>query len=249
MDWITDPQAWIALATLTALEIILGIDNIIFISILSGRLPEREQGRARNLGLALAMILRILLLASLSWLSGLTATLFTVQEHAVTARDLILLGGGLFLLGKATFEIHHNLEGVEGEKGSGPSATFLSVIAQILVLDAVFSLDSVITAIGMAEQLAVMVIAIVIAVIIMMVAAKPLSDFVEAHPTVKMLALSFLLLVGMSLVAEGFGQHIPKGYLYFAISFSVFVEILNLKIRKKLAPKPVQLRKRMIHEV
>ncbi len=245
MDWITDPQAWVALATLTALEVVLGIDNIIFISVLSSRVPERQRARTRTVGLAGAMITRIALLASLSWLSGLTATLFEAMGHAVAARDLILLGGGLFLLGKATFEIHHNLEGVGERRKAGPSATVLSAIFQIMILDIVFSLDSVITAIGMADHLSVMVIAIVVAIIVMMVAAGPISDFVEVHPTVKMLALSFLLLVGMSLVAEGFGQHIPKGYMYFAICFSVFVEMLNLRIRgrREGRPEPVRLRR------
>lgn len=248
MDWIAQPQAWIALATLTALEIILGIDNIIFISVMSGRLPRGRRGRARTVGLALAMITRIALLASLAWLSGLTTALFTALGHAVTARDLILFTGGLFLLGKATFEIHHNLEGVEERQKRLPSATFFSVIIQIMLLDIVFSLDSVITAIGMAEHLLVMIIAIIIAVCVMMVAAGPISNFVDAHPTVKMLALSFLLLVGMSLVAEGFGQHIPKGYMYFAMSFSVFVEMLNLRIRRRVAPEPVRLRRHMTPE-
>jgi predicted tellurium resistance membrane protein TerC len=243
MEWITDPQAWIALATLTVLEIVLGIDNIIFISVMAGRLPEGQQARARTLGLALAMIIRIALLASIAWLAGLTAELFSIFDLTFTARDLILLCGGLFLLGKATFEIHHNLEGPEDGKKGAISATFLSTIIQILLLDAIFSLDSVITAIGMADHLMVMVIAIVIAVCVMMLAAGSISRFVEAHPTVKMLALSFLLLVGMSLVAEGFGQHIPKGYLYFAMCFSVFVEMLNLRIRRKAVPEPIRLRR------
>jgi len=246
LDWITDPQAWIALGTLTALEIVLGIDNIIFISILSGRLPKEKRGRARTLGLAMAMISRIALLASLAWLSRLTTEIFAVAEHAVTARDLILFTGGLFLLGKATFEIHHNLEGEEEEHGRGVAVSFASVIAQIMVLDIVFSLDSVITAIGMAEHLPVMVAAVVIAVLVMMVAAGPISDFVEDHPTIKILALSFLLLVGMSLVAEGFGQHLPKGYIYFAMGFSVFVEMLNLRMRKdSWESPPVRLRHRI----
>ena len=245
MDWITDPQAWIALGTLTALEIVLGIDNIIFISILSGRLPKEKRGRARTLGLAMAMISRIALLASLAWLSRLTTEIFAVAGHVVTARDLILFTGGLFLLGKATFEIHHNLEGEE-EHGRGVAVSFASVIAQIMVLDIVFSLDSVITAIGMAEHLPVMVAAVVIAVLVMMVAAGPISDFVEDHPTIKILALSFLLLVGMSLVAEGFGQHLPKGYIYFAMGFSVFVEMLNLRMRKdSWESPPVRLRQRI----
>jgi predicted tellurium resistance membrane protein TerC len=244
-EWITEPSAWVALATLTALEIVLGIDNIIFISILSGKLPDEQRARGRTIGLAAAMIMRIALLASLAWLSHLTVDLFSLFGHAVTARDLILLVGGLFLLGKATMEIHHNLEGKAEIQRPGPSATFASVIAQIMVLDIVFSLDSVITAIGMAEHLPVMVAAVVIAVAVMMVAAGPISNFVEEHPTIKMLALSFLLLVGMALVADGLGQHIPKGYIYFAMGFSVFVEMLNLRIRDAREGEPVRLRRRM----
>jgi len=244
MSWITDPQAWIALATLTALEIVLGIDNIIFISVLSGRVAERQRARARSVGLVAAMVTRIALLASLAWLAHLVAPLFSVGGHAVSARDLILFIGGLFLLGKATFEIHHNLEGEEGRRGSVAVASFSSVIVQIMILDIVFSLDSVITAIGMAEHLPVMIAAIVIAVGVMMLAAGPISSFVEAHPTIKMLALSFLLLVGMALVADGFGRHIPKGYLYFAMGFSVFVEMLNLRVRD--SRRPVHLRGRYL---
>jgi predicted tellurium resistance membrane protein TerC len=247
MEWMTDPQAWIALATLTVLEIVLGIDNIVFISILAGKLPPGRRARARTIGLALAMITRILLLASLAWLSHLTAELFAVLGHVVTARDLILLGGGLFLLAKATFEIHHHLEGPEDHDAAAKgAATFASVITQILVLDLVFSLDSVITAIGMAEHLPVMIAALVIAVLIMMVAAGPVSEFVEGHPTVKMLALAFLLLVGMALVADGLGQHIPKGYIYFAMGFSVAVEALNLRRRAQQQRDPVTLRRRRI---
>jgi predicted tellurium resistance membrane protein TerC len=241
----TEPQAWVALTTLTALEIVLGIDNIIFISILSGKLPESQRARGRTIGLAAAMIMRIVLLASLAWLSHLTVELFSAFGRPVAARDLILLLGGLFLLGKATMEIHHNLEGRAEVERAGPGATFASVIAQIMVLDIVFSLDSVITAIGMAEHLPVMVAAVVIAVLVMMAAAGPISDFVEDHPTIKMLALSFLLLVGMALVADGLGQHIPKGYIYFAMGFSVFVEMLNLRIRGAAEGPPVTLRRRM----
>ena len=243
MHWLTDPSAWIALLTLTALEIVLGIDNIIFISVLSGRLPEHQRARARTLGLAAAMITRILLLMSLAWLAHLTRELFTVAGHEVTARDVVLVGGGLFLLAKATFEIHHNLEGDQGHGAAGKVASFGAVIAQIMVLDVVFSLDSVITAIGMAEHLPVMIAAVVIAVVVMMAAAGSVSRFVEGHPTVKMLALSFLLLVGMSLVADGFGQHISKGYIYFAMGFSVFVEMLNLKVRARQGRDPVKLRR------
>jgi predicted tellurium resistance membrane protein TerC len=242
MEWMSDPQAWVALATLTALEIVLGIDNIIFISILSSKLPVAKRARARTLGLALAMISRIVLLASLAWLSHLTAQLFAVAGHDVTARDLILFGGGVFLLAKATFEIHHSLEGDEGRKARSKAASFLAVLVQIMVLDIVFSLDSVITAIGMADHLPVMITAVVVAVLVMMLAAGPVSEFVEDHPTVKMLALAFLLLVGMSLVAEGFGQHIPKGYIYFAMGFSVMVEVLNLRARQR---RPVKLRPRV----
>lgn len=248
MEWMLDPQAWIALATLTALEIVLGIDNIIFISILSGKLPPEQRARGRTIGLAAAMLMRLALLASLQWLSHLTTDLVVVAGHAITARDLILVGGGLFLLAKATFEIHHNLEGREERETSVPASAFWSVITQIMVLDIVFSLDSVITAIGMADDLAVMMVAVIIAVLVMMVAAGPISNFVEEHPTLKILALSFLLLVGMSLVAEGLGQHIPKGYLYFAMAFSVMVEALNLRIRDRTEGPPVHLRRRMAPE-
>jgi predicted tellurium resistance membrane protein TerC len=244
-EWVTQPSAWVALATLTALEIVLGIDNIIFISILSGKLPESERAKGRTVGLAAAMVMRIGLLVSLAWLSHLTTELFSILGHTVTARDVILITGGLFLLGKATLEIHHNLEGTAEIQRAGPSATFASVIAQIMVLDIVFSLDSVITAIGMAEHLPVMIAAVVIAVLVMMAAAGPISDFVESHPTIKMLALSFLLLVGMALVADGLGQHVPKGYIYFAMGFSVFVEMLNLRVRNAKKEPPVHLRSRM----
>ena len=244
MAWMSDPQAWIALATLTALEIVLGIDNIIFISVLSGRVAEERRARARTLGLAAAMLTRIGLLASLAWLAHLATPLFSVFSQEVSARDLILLAGGLFLLATATFEIHHTLEGEEGRRGSAAEAAFAAVIIQIMILDIVFSLDSVITAIGMAEHLPVMIAAIVIAVGVMMLAAGPISNFVEDHPTIKMLALSFLLLVGMSLIADSFGRHIPKGYLYFAMGFSVFVEMLNLRVRD--SERPVRLRGRYI---
>jgi predicted tellurium resistance membrane protein TerC len=233
MDWISQPEAWLALVTLTVLEIVLGIDNIIFISILTGRLPEHQRQRGRVVGLSLAMIMRIALLMSLAWIVRLTKPLFQVLGHGVSGRDLILIGGGLFLLGKATHEIHHSLEGPDEHEAGGGPATMGSVLVQIALLDLVFSLDSVITAVGMAEHLAVMALAIVIAVIVMMVFAKPVGDFVERHPTVKMLALSFLLLIGMTLVADGSGLHIPKGYIYFAMGFSVFVEFLNLRLRKK----------------
>ena len=245
-EWMTQPQAWIALGTLTALEIVLGIDNIIFISILSGRLPREQRARARTLGLAGAMVTRIALLASLAWLSHLTTTLFMISDHAVTLRDVILFAGGLFLLAKATFEIHHNLEGEEEEHGSKAAVSFAGVIAQIMVLDIIFSLDSVVTAIGMANHLPVMVVAVIIAVLVMMLAAGPISDFVEDHPTIKILALSFLILIGMSLVAEGLGQHIPKPYIYFAMGFSIFVEMLNLRMQRgSWETPPVRLRQRI----
>lgn len=236
MDWITNPQVWIGLVTLTSLEIVLGIDNIIFISILASKLPQDQQKKARQVGLSLAMLTRIALLFSLSWIIGLTAPIFTVIGQEISGRDLILLIGGLFLLGKATYEIHERLEGEEGHASAKVAASFTSVIIQILLLDIVFSLDSVITAVGMVDELAVMIAAVVVAVLIMLWSAGPVSDFVNRHPTVKMLALSFLLLIGFSLVVEGLHQHIPKGYIYFAMGFSVFVEMLNLRLRQKSAP-------------
>jgi predicted tellurium resistance membrane protein TerC len=232
MDWITDPQAWVGLATLTFLEIVLGIDNVIFISILAGRLPREQQGRARYIGLLLAMVMRIALLFSLSWIIRLTAPLFTVLGQEISGRDLVLLIGGLFLLAKSTHEIHQRLEGDEGEGSTRAAPSLRSVLIQIMLLDIVFSLDSVITAVGMVDQLAVMVIAVVLAVGFMMLFAGPISEFVDRHPTVKMLALSFLILIGVSLIAESFDQHIPKGYIYFAMAFSVLVEMLNLRARK-----------------
>jgi predicted tellurium resistance membrane protein TerC len=239
MEWLTNPESLIALLTLTVLEVVLGIDNVIFISILAGKLPKEQQAKARRVGLGLAMFMRIGLLASLAWMVKLTAPLFTVLGQEISGRDLILLVGGLFLLFKSTREIHERLEGEEGHAGARVAASFASVIVQILLLDLVFSLDSVITAVGMANQLPVMIAAVVIAVAVMMVAAGPISNFVSAHPTVKMLALSFLLLIGMSLVAEGLDFHIPKGYVYFAMGFSVLVEMLNLWAQKK--GKPVHL--------
>jgi predicted tellurium resistance membrane protein TerC len=236
MTWLTDPEIWIALATLTFLEIVLGVDNIIFISILSGRLPEPQQPAARRIGLLLAMGTRILLLFSLAWIVRLTAPLFAMWGHEISGRDLILIAGGLFLLAKSTHEIHGRLEGEEGHGSARAAASFTSVLVQIMILDIVFSLDSVITAVGMVDQLAVMVAAVMIAVLIMMVAAEPLSAFVHRHPTVKMLALSFLLLIGLSLLLEGFDHHIPKGYIYFAMGFSVFVEMINLRVRAKGGP-------------
>ena len=230
MDWLTNPEIWIALVTLTALEIVLGIDNVVFISILSAKLPLAQQARARRVGLALAMLMRIALLFSLTWIIRLTAPLFSVIGHEISGRDLILLLGGLFLLAKSTHEIHQKLEGQEGHVSTRTAASFGSVLVQILLLDIVFSLDSVITAVGMVDEIAIMVAAVVIAVGFMLVFARPISSFVERHPTVKMLALSFLLLIGFALVAEGFDQHIPKGYIYFAMAFSLGVEMLNLRL-------------------
>jgi len=247
MEWLSDPQAWIALITLTSLEIVLGIDNIIFISILAGKLPEEQRQKGRMIGLALAMIMRILLLLSLAWIVRLTSPMFTVFGHGVSGRDLILIVGGLFLLAKSTHEIHDKLEGEEDITVSAGTARFGSVLVQIMLLDIVFSLDSVITAIGMVQQIPVMVTAVVVAVLFMMAFAKPIGDFVEDHPTVKMLALSFLLLVGMALVADGLGFHIPKGYIYFAMGFSVFVEVLNLRLRKSRR-KPLKLYKKHVEE-
>ncbi len=244
---LTSPDIWIAFATLLALEIVLGIDNIVFISILSGKLPESQQPKARTVGLALALITRLLLLFSLAWMVKLTAPLFTILTQEVSGRDLILIFGGLFLLGKATYEIHERLEGEEGHGSTRAPASFAAVIVQILLLDIVFSLDSVITAVGMVDELPVMIAAVVVAVIVMLVSAGPISNFVNNHPTVKMLALSFLLLIGMSLIAEGFHQHIPKGYIYGAIAFSVFVEALNLRARGR-REEPVHLRQAYVHE-
>ncbi|HEY7480280.1 MAG TPA: TerC family protein [Gemmatimonadales bacterium] len=235
MDWITDPQAWAGFATLTVLEIVLGIDNVIFISILAGKLPREQQGRARSIGLLLAMIMRIALLFSLSWIIRLTAPLFTVLGEEISGRDLVLLIGGLFLLAKSTREIHERLEGEEGEASARVAPSLGSVLIQIMLLDIVFSLDSVITAVGMVDELGVMVSAVIVAVLFMMAFARPVSEFVDRHPTVKMLALSFLILIGVSLVAESFDQHIPKGYIYFAMAFSVMVEMLNLKAKKRKA--------------
>jgi predicted tellurium resistance membrane protein TerC len=246
MEWLADPQAWAALATLTALEIVLGVDNIIFISILVGRLPEAQRNKARTLGLAAAMATRILLLFSLSWMMTLTAPFFGVFGRGISGRDLILIGGGLFLLWKSVHEIHNSLEGEEdGHAGAAPRATFAGVLAQIAIIDIVFSLDSVITAVGLVDRLSIMVIAIVTAVAVMMVAAKPIGEFVDRHPTIKMLALAFLILVGFALVAEGWGFHVPRGYIYFAMAFSVAVELLNIRLRARLARRvaPVRLRK------
>ena len=242
MNWLASPEAWIALATLTALEIVLGVDNIIFISVLVGRLPKTQRNRARVIGLALAMITRILLLFSITWVMKLTAPFFTVLSEAISGRDLILIIGGLFLLWKSTFEIHNSLEGEEQVKTAKAAAGFAGVLVQIALLDIVFSLDSVITAVGLANDASIMVIAIVLAVIVMMFSAGAIGDFVDARPTIKILALSFLVVIGVALIAEGFDIHIPKGYIYFAMAFSVIVEMLNLKMRKR-AVRPVRLRK------
>jgi predicted tellurium resistance membrane protein TerC len=243
MDWLFNPETWIALVTLSALEIVLGVDNVIFISVLASKLPRRQQARARRVGLLGAMVTRILLLFSLAWLARLTAPLFAVAGNEISGRDLILLAGGVFLLAKATWEIHDNLEGGEQTGPGARAASFSGLIAQIMVLDIVFSLDSVITAVGMARQVGVMVAAVVVAVGVMLWASGPIAAFVDRHPTVKILALSFLLLIGVSLVAEGLDQHIPKGYIYFAMGFSVFVEMLNLRMRR--AAEPVHLQRRM----
>lgn len=246
MEWITNPESLIALLTLTMLEIVLGIDNIIFITILAGKLPREQQNKARLTGLAVAMISRILLLFSIVWIMKLTLPLFSVFGQEISGKDIILVAGGLFLIGKSTFEIHDKLEGEDGYKSGKAVKSFANVIVQIMLLDIVFSLDSVITAVGMAEELIIMVLAVIISVGVMMVSAKSISDFVEKHPTVKMLALSFLLLIGVSLIAEGFEQHIPKGYIYVAMAFSVFVEMLNLKMKGKA--KPVALRNRFAND-
>jgi predicted tellurium resistance membrane protein TerC len=240
IDWLMNPQTWIALVTLTSLEIVLGVDNVIFVSILAGKLPKDQQPRARRLGLFLAMFMRIALLLSLSWLIRLTAPLFGLLGHEFSGRDLILVVGGLFLIGKSTYEIHDKLEGEEGHESARVASSFASVILQVMLLDIVFSLDSVITAVGMANDLAVMVTAVVCSVAVMMVSADGVAAFVDKHPTVKMLALSFLLLIGVSLVADGMHQHIPKGYIYFSMAFSVFVEMINLRVRSRV--KPVELR-------
>ena len=246
MELLSDPQAWLAFATLTALEIVLGIDNIIFISILVGRLPKNVQQRARTIGLALAMITRILLLLSITWVMSLSADLFSVGSLGISGRDVILIGGGLFLLAKSTLEIHSGLEGEEQHHEAKIRATFTSVIVQIAIIDIVFSLDSVITAVGMADHVEVMIAAVVVAVIVMMFLAGPIGDFVDRHPTIKMLALSFLILIGVALIGEGLDFHIPKGYIYFAMAFSVAVEMLNIRTRKKM--EPVRLRKKMDDE-
>jgi predicted tellurium resistance membrane protein TerC len=239
--WTSSAEGWIALATLTVLEIVLGIDNIVFISILAGKLRLEERARARKIGLSLAMFIRIALLWSITWVMRLTTPWFVIVGTEISGRDLILLVGGLFLIAKSTHEIHDKLEGEEGEGNERAAASFVGIIIQILLLDIVFSLDSVITAVGMADDLAVMVLAVVIAVGVMLLSAGAISEFVDRHPTVKMLALSFLLLIGVSLIGEGLDQHIPKGYIYFAMGFSIFVEMINLRVRAKSKAKPVHL--------
>lgn len=248
MEWLLDPNAWIQLLTLTSLEIVLGIDNVIFISILAGKLPQHEQNRARQIGLVLAMLTRIVLLFSIVWLSKLTMPLFTVLHNEISGRDLIFIIGGLFLLAKSTYEIHEKLEGAEGGASRQiRAASFASVIIQIILLDIVFSLDSVITAVGMANHLAVMITAVVVAVGFMLFFSGFISGFVERHPTLKILALSFLILIGVTLIADGLGQHISKGYIYFAMAFSVFVEVLNIRVRRH-APAPLKLRQPYVEE-
>lgn len=243
LELLSNPEVWLAFGTLTVLEIVLGIDNIIFLSILVGRLPVEQRPRGRTIGLALAMLMRIGLLLSITWVMGLSEALFSVLSHDVSGRDLVLFGGGLFLIAKSTMEIHGSLEGEEHGHDVKGKATFLSTIVQIAIIDIVFSLDSVITAVGMADHVQVMIAAVIAAVAVMMFMAGPISDFVDRHPTVKMLALSFLILIGTALVGESAGFHIPKGYIYFAMAFSVIVEMLNIRLRKKV--QPVQLRKEM----
>jgi predicted tellurium resistance membrane protein TerC len=240
MEWLSEPQTWISLLTLTVLEIVLGIDNIVFITILADKLPPEQRKNARQVGLLLAMITRIILLASIAWLIGLTAPLVTVFNLDISGRDLILLIGGIFLLAKSTFEIHNKLEGEEGQASAKVKAKFINVVLQIMLLDIVFSLDSVITAVGMADHVTIMITAVIIAVLIMMLSVNVISEFISDHPTIKILALSFLLLIGFSLIVEGLHQEIPKGYIYFAMGFSVFVEILNLRMRQK-PEHPIEL--------
>ena len=235
-EWLTSPEAWIALGTLTALEIVLGIDNIIFISILVGRLPKSQRAFARRMGLGLAMIARLGLLFSIAWVMGLTEPWVTVFTHAISGRDVILVGGGLFLLAKATHEIHNSLEGMEESGPAVVAASLGMVLLQIALLDIVFSLDSVITAVGLVDQVSLMAIAIILAVLVMLMAAKAIDDFVDEHPTIKILALSFLILVGVTLMVEGFDVHVPKGYIYFSMAFSITVEMLNIRMRKRRAP-------------
>lgn len=245
MDFLFEPQLWIAFGTLFALELVLGIDNVIFISILAGKLPTDQQKKARVTGLSLAVLTRIILLFSLSWIIGLTAPLFSVMGHEISGRDLILLLGGLFLIVKSTLEIHHKLEGEAGSQSTGVAHSFKAVIFQILLLDIVFSLDSVITAVGMVDNIWIMISAVIASTIVMIVSASSISNFVESHPSLKILALSFLLMIGFTLIVESLEFHIPKGYVYFAMAFSVLVEMLNIRMRKKVKPAPVRLRERI----
>jgi predicted tellurium resistance membrane protein TerC len=246
MEWLLDPHAWLALATLTALEIVLGVDNIIFISVLCGRLPEQQRAKARNIGLMLAMLTRLGLLFSITWIMTLTGPLFEIPvlRKPLSGRDLILIGGGLFLLWKSVHEIHNSLEGEEERQAAGTAATFGAVITQIAIIDIVFSLDSVITAVGMVKEIGIMVTAVVVSVAVMLFAAGPIGQFVDRHPTIKMLALSFLILVGVALIGEGWDLHIPKGYIYFAMAFSVAVEMLNIRVRARKL-EAVHLRKQV----
>ncbi len=246
MDWMLEPQGWIAFVTLSALELVLGIDNIVFISILVGKLPKDRQQRAYRIGLGLALVSRVLLLLSISWVMGLTKPLFTVLSKVVSGRDLVLVVGGLFLVAKSTHEIHDKLEGVEGERSTKAFGSYGAVLAQIVALDVIFSLDSVITAVGMVNKVGLMVSAIVVAIVVMMFFAQAIGDFVHRHPTVKMLALAFLLMIGVMLIADGLGHHIPKGYIYFSMAFSLFVEMLNLKATK--TRDPVELRSAYVGE-
>jgi predicted tellurium resistance membrane protein TerC len=245
LELLTSPEVWIALATLTALEIVLGVDNIIFLSVIASRLPEHQRARARRLGLLLAMGLRVLLLLTITWIMGMTRPLFILFDDPVTTRDLILIAGGLFLLAKSTMEVHAQLEGPEVHETSTGTATFGAVLVQIGLIDLVFSIDSVVTAIGMAKHVEVMIAAVVISIGVMMVAAEPVGAFVDRHPTIKMLALSFLLLIGMALISDGLGLHIPKGYIYFAMAFSFGVEMLNLRVRRRRREAPVQLKRHL----
>ncbi len=243
-EWVTSTEAWIALATLVGLEIVLGIDNIIFISVLVSRLPEKQRERARKLGIFLAMLARLLLLFSIVWMMTLVAPLFTVFGHEISGRDLILILGGLFLLAKSTTEIHHSLESVEEQQENLVKISFTSVLIQIALVDIIFSVDSVITAVGMVDQVSIMVIAILVSVGVMLLSAQSIGQFVDRNPSIKMLALSFLILIGVTLIGEGLEMHVPKGYIYFAMAFSVSVELLNIKVRGRVKTKPVQLQKK-----
>ena len=246
MEWVLEPQGWIAFLTLAALELVLGIDNIVFISILVGKLPKERQQRAYRIGLGLALISRVLLLLSISWVMGLTKPLFTVLAKVISGRDVVLIVGGLFLVAKSTHEIHDKLEGAEGERSAKALGSYVGVLLQIMALDVIFSLDSVITAVGMVNKVGLMVSAIVVSIVVMMFFAKAIGDFVQRHPTVKMLALAFLLMIGVMLIADGLGHHIPKGYIYFSMAFSLFVEMLNLRARK--GTRPVELRSAYVEE-